>query len=989
MTGKKIVSMLLAGSMLFSLPGAGTKARAAGVEEQVLYTSASDWAKPEIAGAYDAGLIPAGLLGRQAPLPATREELCELAVGLYEKVAGSEASPISPNPFADTANPAILKAYALGITTGTSADTFSPDEVTNREQVATMFSRTIRVLFPSGAYDTEGAPAFLDQADISAWALEHVLYMGKAGILKGAEGRFMPRALTEAQRAAGYGTTTREQAVAIAVRICAAQSGTVGPADEVGRRHFAESLLRAPLPKATEAEKLAAIDFDHRVFRPLYDPPLALSLGGEPGAAAPWSTVIPASGGGVQRFDLHLSAAALARAKKLVWQVSGLPFDGAPVDSADAKPPGLLLSGELPVAATQFSVDFSAALAAAKALTAPAVRPAGLMPALRPGGLTLPALALRTLLGSYGQQRAAAPRTFYVRAYAVDAAGAGIGDAGAGLPVVYGDALEAKKGTLWALPAAKPFSLKLAERPGEVTYGKEFNNSFVDQAERALDSNAASKLYAVLPAGFPDDLQELRLQVSLVDYAAADSWRNVPGLVCEASLFPESADFDRLLGGAPHGFAIDFSAFVPDDSALPGQAIPYYIRAVALRDSAQAGAVEAAYSRTVVVHYGKPQASSVQFFEHIALSPPIPTIERVSYVPVQWEAENWQYHYVVTRQPTEKEVFLGFGADRPYAPYAVGTKLDFTPPPPEDKSWWEEAVEAIKGFFKSLADFAAKLVNWVSKAYADLKSGLINLVVSALPDALQGPLRVALTALVDYGLASIGIPPTLPNFDQLADLGVGYLAAVAMQQAGVPADSLTAYGLEELTDKVGDGLRESAKRASPNPMNWTFIKLDPEDLYRPAHLLVELYNPYDFATPKGSLSLTVDKFMDLSQNGVNPAVTRLYAAYGSSYVCLYKPVFGLEVPAMEPGQRLTVPIVLEEYVGLPFPGCSAPVAGSDYGHLYGGLGAFNFNLFIQYDLPPITQEAARQGYAKEAIYSYSALGSGRSFSVQPGQAYGG
>ena len=170
--------MLLAGSMLFSLPGAGTKARAAGVEEQVLYTSASDWAKPEIAGAYDAGLIPAGLLGRQAPLPATREELCELAVGLYEKVAGSEASPISPNPFADTANPAILKAYALGITTGTSADTFSPDEVTNREQVATMFSRTIRVLFPSGAYDTEGAPAFLDQADISAWALEHVLYMG-------------------------------------------------------------------------------------------------------------------------------------------------------------------------------------------------------------------------------------------------------------------------------------------------------------------------------------------------------------------------------------------------------------------------------------------------------------------------------------------------------------------------------------------------------------------------------------------------------------------------------------------------------------------------------------------------------------------------------------------------------------------------------------------------------------------------------------------
>jgi hypothetical protein len=151
--------------------------------------------------------------------------------------------------------------------------------------------------------------------------------------------------------------------------------------------------------------------------------------------------------------------------------------------------------------------------------------------------------------------------------------------------------------------------------------------------------------------------------------------------------------------------------------------------------------------------------------------------------------------------------------------------------------------------------------------------------------------------------------------------------------------------------------------------------------------LVELYNNTGIATPVGHLSFTADKMMDLSKVESDSSVKRLYSAYGSPYVCLYKPVFGMEIPAMEPGQRMTVPVILEEYVGIPFPGCSAPVMGSDYANIYGGLGEYDFNLYIQYDLPPIAMEAARQGHTEEAIYSYSALGSGRSFSIMPGQGY--
>ncbi len=63
--------------------------------------------------------------------PITREEFCELAVLLYEKVTETAAAPVSPNPFTDTTNSQILKAYALGITTGTSTTTFSPNTLIN------------------------------------------------------------------------------------------------------------------------------------------------------------------------------------------------------------------------------------------------------------------------------------------------------------------------------------------------------------------------------------------------------------------------------------------------------------------------------------------------------------------------------------------------------------------------------------------------------------------------------------------------------------------------------------------------------------------------------------------------------------------------------------------------------------------------------------------------------------------------------------------
>ncbi|GAB1477065.1 hypothetical protein MASR2M70_19010 [Bacillota bacterium] len=183
------------------------------------YSEASKWAEPELKKANDLSLIPDILKGADLTKPITREEFCELAVLLYEKVTDTASTPASPNPFTDTTNSQILKAYNLGITAGTSPTAFSPKTLINREQCAAMLFRAIKAIKPDGDYTIAGIKDFPDQKYISAYAVEATKYMSKLGIIKGdASGNFMPKATTTVQAAKSYGMATREAAILMTVR---------------------------------------------------------------------------------------------------------------------------------------------------------------------------------------------------------------------------------------------------------------------------------------------------------------------------------------------------------------------------------------------------------------------------------------------------------------------------------------------------------------------------------------------------------------------------------------------------------------------------------------------------------------------------------------------------------------------------------------------------------------------------------------------------
>ena len=99
----------------------------------------------------------------------------------------------------------------------------------NREQCATMLTRVFkRTTMPGWTLETDGSftldyeqpAAFADDEEISGWAKDSVYFMAANGIINGMGGNlFAPRNMTPDQEALGYANATREQALAIAVRM--------------------------------------------------------------------------------------------------------------------------------------------------------------------------------------------------------------------------------------------------------------------------------------------------------------------------------------------------------------------------------------------------------------------------------------------------------------------------------------------------------------------------------------------------------------------------------------------------------------------------------------------------------------------------------------------------------------------------------------------------------------------------------------------------
>ncbi len=172
----------------------------------------SSWAQSDVNLALNDDLLDTALLGSDYTKSISRLQFCSVAVRLAETLTGKSITPASSGTFTDTDDAYVLKAYAAGITSGTSATTFSPNATLSRQQMATFLYRTLRYVEKNSDYSytsyTSKLSSFSDNAQVQSWAKEAMAFMNALDLVKG----------TTATTLSPNGTCTIEQAVAVAER---------------------------------------------------------------------------------------------------------------------------------------------------------------------------------------------------------------------------------------------------------------------------------------------------------------------------------------------------------------------------------------------------------------------------------------------------------------------------------------------------------------------------------------------------------------------------------------------------------------------------------------------------------------------------------------------------------------------------------------------------------------------------------------------------
>ena len=153
--------------------------------KKVEWTKASNWAIEELNKANEKELVPQIFEKQDLTTNITRKEFAHIAVKLWEALAGKTVEVGTQNPFTDTDDAEVLKAYNLEITKGTSDTTFSPDELITREQMATMMTRALSKAGIDVSVDLDKVEKFADDNEIHSWGKEAIYYMSSIGIIKG------------------------------------------------------------------------------------------------------------------------------------------------------------------------------------------------------------------------------------------------------------------------------------------------------------------------------------------------------------------------------------------------------------------------------------------------------------------------------------------------------------------------------------------------------------------------------------------------------------------------------------------------------------------------------------------------------------------------------------------------------------------------------------------------------------------------------------
>jgi len=379
-------------------------------------------------------------------------------------------------------------------------------------------------------------------------------------------------------------------------------------------------------------------------------------------------------------------------------------------------------------------------------------------------------------------------------------------------------------------------------------------------------------------------------------------------------------------GGLEVGGAIIKGSFDPCAQNVSAEGIiTYYVQVIPMNNGQAAGAP----SNTVKMIYD-PQAQ-IKFT--LPAPPPLPQdpyydVKILSFTGVHYPIAEYTYCVEVT------EVSKGTLTPYPYKPgdkicpkthTGGGTEIELL-------EYFKKAVNIISSVYNKLSDWA---VEWVDKLnplciQAKMASSTLNVGEKQVKDACHYVAEAVVAAAKTY----VGLPPSLPNFDQLTELGKDNLidlAAQELENSGIPCPedckNVIRKGMDLAIEQVKASMNNSSCISEKEANSHGFEPLclpsgiitqpDPRGQPSPAILEVQVTRRPNTTGPKypepTSCAVQINApAVNLSHVGGSWSTAAGFQWIGTSISGnLYNTSSAF--PTLAPNESVTFPIILKPY----------------------------------------------------------------------------
>lgn len=359
----------------------------------------------------------------------------------------------------------------------------------------------------------------------------------------------------------------------------------------------------------------------------------------------------------------------------------------------------------------------------------------------------------------------------------------------------------------------------------------------------------------------------------------------------------------------------EVAAAIPANQALFSPPMQVYFRTVPVKAGVAVGPVSNTAIWNWAGTYDAPDAGKVKIPNCKETPGAAGCIQPPKFTPPSYEVEFLSYHGWINPKNSHYGCYVQTekGTDVWGKEYPAGTL--WCPPKAEEP-----------GLLEAVVNFIVDAVNWVSNAYSALKEQVVNFVAQFVPAGLCD--KACIGMLVNAGLAAIGLPPEIPNFNQLANQGIDYLAEQAVASIGVPKEIQELAGpAKELAEAefkaqvktqfkkgIEAGLKEMEKHLSKDVSfipDGIPVKPDPEGDYEPPATVIQVTRKAGTKECQPGNLIVSGVAFNLTPEGQKEAAGTFGYLYAGMTV---------DVPPLAPGEKVQVPVVLKPFLHLGFPG---------------------------------------------------------------------